>query len=70
MWVDRIPHILNGHFFPSYDLSEEEEQSLLKWAEKKPKVVLGMTEEGARESIEREAGNSTRFSFGKIPANT
>lgn len=30
MWVDRIPPILNGHFFPSYDLSEEEGQFLLK----------------------------------------
>lgn len=29
-----------------------------------------MTEEGARERIEGEAGNSTGFITGKIPANT
>lgn len=56
MRVDRNPLILSGHFFPSYDVSGQEGQSLLKRAEKKkPKVVLGMTEEGARrESIERQ----------------
>lgn len=33
-------------------------------------VGVGTTEEGAREITERQAGNSSGLSFGKIPANT
>lgn len=46
------------------------EQSHPKQAETKIKVGLGIMEKGARGIIARQAGNSTRFSFGKIPANT